>query len=454
MNKCMGIVSGYFRVTCGVFMAVFVCGFYGIASAADDLRLNTMQLELDDLQRQIREVQSLKNQSWLNERRGEEVKALIREVLSDADTRAALLSEEFTCYYDNGFIIRDADTFLLKICSYTQFRYLNNNAPAAADDEEGGFQTRRLALMFSGYIGSPRVSYMIMPTFSRSTGVARFEYAFIKYKVDDIWEVMAGQFKAPFGREWLTSARLQPMVERSYVNSLFTSLYVQGVQATRQGEDTRLRLSLHNGTWGWNTNFDADRTDYAVGVRGDWKIFGNWKQFKDTVGWAGDDGLLLGGALQFDRGETGNGTMTPDILKYTCDISREGDGWNLFAAFTGRQIESNDSPSIIDADQWGAVLQGGIFIIPDKVDLYARYEWVDSDGVAFKQSTGVTTATDDDVAQLITLGTNVFLRGHNTKLSFDVVHAFNGLPHTDTGAGLRASGGPSTTLRSQVQISF
>ncbi len=413
-----------------------------------------MQLELDDLKDQVWQVRAQQEAGWMTERRSEEVKSLIREVLSDADTRAALLTEEFNCYYDNGFIIRDADTFLLKICSYTQFRYLNNNAPGEADDEEGGFQTRRLALMLSGYIGSPRVSFMIMPTFSRTTGVSRLEYVFLKYKVDDRWEVMAGQFKAPFLREWLTSARLQPMIERSYVNSQFTSLYVQGVQATRQDDDTRLRLTLHNGTWGWNTEFDADRTDYALGVRGEWKVFGNWKQFKDTIGWAEDNGLLLGSAVQFDRGETGGGTATPDILKYTCDISKEGNGWNLYAAFTGRHIESNGSASILDAQQWGAVLQGGIFLVPDKVDLYARYEWIDVDGVAFKQSTGVTTATGDDVAQLITMGTNFFLRGHATKLSFDVVHAFNGLPSSDTGAGLRASDGPSTTLRSQVQISF
>jgi phosphate-selective porin OprO and OprP len=431
-----------------------VCGFHGTALAADDPRLDAMQRELNDMESQVRQVQAQQNRSWLNERRALEVKALIREVLSDADARATLMSDELTGYYDKGFILRNNDTFLLKIGSYMQFRYINSSVPGAADDEEGGFQTRRMALILSGYIGSPRVSYMLLPTINRSTGKARFEYAFMKYKVDDRWSVMVGQFKAPFHREWLTSARLQPMVERSYVNSQFTSLYVQGVQASRQGDDTRLRLSLHNGTWGWNTEFDADRTDYALGVRGDWKIFGNWKQFKDIVGWSGDDGLLLGSAIQFDRGETGGGTANPDILKYTGDISREGDGWNLYAAFTGRHIRSNGSPSILDAKQWGAVLQGGVFIIPDKVDLYARYEWIDVDGAAFKQSTGVTTATDNDVAQLVTLGTNFFLRSHQTKLSFDVVYAFNGLPRSDTSTALRASDGPSTTVRSQVMISF
>ncbi len=412
-----------------------------------------MQRELDGLEQEIASLRAGLDGTRLTQRRAEEVKALIHEVLADADTRASLLTEEFTCYYDNGFIFRDNDTFLLKICSYIQFRHIYNSAPEVADDEVGGFQSRRVALMFSGYIGSPRVSYMLMPTFSRSTGEARFEYAFVKYKLDEQWEAMAGQIKAPFDREWLTSSRYQPMIERSYVNSQFTSLYVQGVQMTRQDDGTRLRLSLHNGTWGWNTDFDADRTDFALGARGEWKVFGDWKQFNDILGWSGDDGLLLGAAVQYDHGETG-GTATPDIFKYTADVSREGDGWNLFGAFTARHIESNDTPGILEADQWGALIQGGVFVVPDKLDLYARYEWIDTDGVAFKSSTGVTTATENDAAQLITLGTNWFIRGHKTKLSLDVVHAFNGLPRTDTGSGLRASDGRSTTVRSQVMVSF
>lgn len=423
-------------------------------SGEADPRLEAMQQELSELQAEVRQVHARQSSPWMDERRAEEIKGLIQEVLSDAETRASLLSDELTAYYDGGFIIRDEE-FLLKIGGYIQFRYINNTATQDDDNEEGGFQTRRLALMFSGHIGSPRVSYFLMPTINRTNGKARFENAFVKFKIDDAWNVTAGQFKAPFGREWLVSARFQPMVERSYINALFTSLYVQGVKATRQGEDTRLYLALHNGTWGWNTDFDADNTDYALGARGEWKVCGDWSQFKDQVGWSGDDlGLMLGSALQYDSGETGGVTNTPDILKYTADINLESEGWNIFAAFTGRHIESNGSASIIEADQWGAVLQGGIFVVPDKMDIYARYEWFDVDGVAFKQSTVTTTATDNDVAQLLTVGSNYFLRGHATKFSVDVVYAFDGLPQSDTGAGLRASDGSSTTLRGQFMMSF
>ncbi len=445
----------YFIIVLGGFCIASGTLFIGPAYGADDAaRLQTMQHELDDLRQEILQLSAESEANWLTGRRAEEVRALIHEVLTDADMRASFAGDGMNAGFNKGFFITDGDQFLLKINSYIQLRYIGSNVPDADDDDEGGFQTRRLALMFSGYIGSPRVSYMLLPTINRANGQVRMEYAYMGYKIDDNWGVLAGQIKAPFHREWLTSARLMPMVERSYVNSLFTSLYVQGVQATRRDEDTRLILAIHNGTWGWNTEFTDDRTDYALAARGEWKVYGEWDRFKDITGWAGDHGLLLGSAIEFDRGETGGGTATPDILKHTSDISLEGNGWNLYTAFTGRHIEPNGSADILAADQWGAVLQGGAFIIPDKVDLYARYEWIDVDGVAFSQSTGVTTATDDGVTQLLTLGSNYFLRGHQTKISVDVVHAFDGLPRSDTMTGMRASSGPSTTLRSHLMISF
>jgi len=419
-----------------------------------DPRLGAMQRELDELQQQVRAVRDQQANGWLDGRRAEEVRSLIREVLSDADTRASMLSQDVAGYYDSGFVLRGGDTFLLKVNSYIHFRYLNNNTPGADDDEEGGFQSRDVALLFSGYIGSPRITYLLMPSSKRSDGTGQFEYAYFGYAIDDTWSLLAGQFKAPLQREWLVSGKLQAMLERSYVNSLFSSLYVQGVQATRLDGDTRLLLAVHDGTWSWGTDFADDRTDYALGVRGEWKAAGDWKQFSDTLGWSGDHGVLIGVGYEFDRGETGGGTDTADLHKFTADIGVEGDGWNLFASCSTRRIDANGSPGILQADQWGALIQGGVFIIPDKVDVYARYEWVDADGVAFKPSTGVTTATDNDVAQLVTVGTNYFLRGHDTKLTLDVVYAFDGLPVSDTANALRAGDGPSTTVRGQVTLGF
>ncbi len=405
-----------------------------------DPRLQSMQAELADLQSQLDQVRAHQAEPWMNERRAEEVRGLIEEVLADADTRASLLDEQLHCTYDGGFVIRDNGQFLLKICSYMQFRYLFSHIPDAVDDEESGFTTRRLALIFTGHIGSPKVTYFIMPAVNRADGNVRAELMFIKYQIDDAWSVTAGQIKAPFGKEWQTSARVLPLLERSAIHSTFTSLYVQGVKLVRHGEDTRLALTVHNGAYGWNRDFDADNTDFALGVRGEWKLAGDWAQLKDPHGWAGDGfAMLLGGAVQFDKGETGSGTATPDVLKYTADLSMESDGWHLMGAYTARHIESNGSPNITEADQQGLLVQGGVFIVPDKVDLYSRYEWIDQDNVAYSSSAATSVPGNPNDIQQLTVGTNVFLRGHATKFTFDVIQS------------LEFS---ATTGRAQVMISF
>ena len=55
-----------------------------------------LQSQLATLKARLAELEAKQNGTWLNERRAQEVKSLVREVLSDADTRASLLSDGLT----------------------------------------------------------------------------------------------------------------------------------------------------------------------------------------------------------------------------------------------------------------------------------------------------------------------------------------------------------------------
>lgn len=439
----------------GFWLASGTIGFNSAYGASDDVRLQAMQQELDSLRQQVADVSAQQDEDWLTERRAEEIKGLIHEVLTDADMRASFAEDGLNAGYDGGFYITDGEQFLLKFNSYVQFRYIGNFADDLPNSDVGGFQTRRLGTMFSGYIGQPRITYLLLVTYSRASGDSTVEMAKIGYKFDDTWSVQAGQFKAPFQREWMTSCRKMQAVERSYINFLFTSLYTQGVELTGKGDDTRLILAFTDGSFGWNTDFDADRTEYSFNVRGEWKVIGDWKQFGDTMGWSQDKtGLLIGTSFQYDKGDRNNATELPDVAKYSIDAGLEGTGWNVFAAFTGQHIEGNGAATLEDADQWGFLIQAGVFIIPDKLDIFARGEWAELDGVYFKQSSGTITATDEDDPHLITVGCNYYLNGNAVKLTLDVVHAPRGLPARDSGAGLRASSDDQTAIRAQATVSF
>ena len=74
------------------------------------------------------EVAQLKGDNWITEQRSDEIRAIVQDVLADADTRASLLQSGMTAGYDNGFVIGSPDgNFSLKINGYIQFRWVYSN---------------------------------------------------------------------------------------------------------------------------------------------------------------------------------------------------------------------------------------------------------------------------------------------------------------------------------------
>src|SRR5690606_10621472 len=84
---------------------------------------------------------------------------------------------------------------------------------------------------------------------------------------------------------------------------------------------------------------------------------------------------MVGGAVHWqDGGETFN-TFENEILQYTIDASVEGNGWNLFGTFVGRHVEIDVDPDDIDRDDFGFLVQGGVFVTP-QTELFARWDSV------------------------------------------------------------------------------
>ena len=86
------------RITlAGLYVGALLSRVTGTVSADADV-----QSELSSLKTRIAELEGAQKQSWLNERRAEEVKNLIREVLSDAETRASLLENGMYAGHDGS----------------------------------------------------------------------------------------------------------------------------------------------------------------------------------------------------------------------------------------------------------------------------------------------------------------------------------------------------------------
>ena len=116
--------------------------------------VNSLQHEVDDLK-------AASNDNWLTQKRAEEVRGLVQDVLADADTRASLLENGVTAGWDKGFFIGSADgNWRLNIGGQIQVRFVYNfqdNSPT--DDNRSGFEIRRAKLILTGNVVDPSWTY-------------------------------------------------------------------------------------------------------------------------------------------------------------------------------------------------------------------------------------------------------------------------------------------------------
>ena len=239
----------------------------GGRSANEDLRR-----EITEFKARLAELEAKQNSQWLNQRRSEEIKALVDDVLSDADTRASLLENGVTAGHNGkAFYLASQDgSFLLKINGQIQLRYLARFqdskdsssdgdpledatgilvSPSVEDETETGFVIRRAKLKFSGHIADPKLNYVIQLFVDRKSNSVSSDKIVISYALTDNLTIWGGEDKAPFLREELTSSSRQLAVERTYANELFTLDKVQGVGLKwKANENVKFHVMFNDGS--------------------------------------------------------------------------------------------------------------------------------------------------------------------------------------------------------------
>ncbi|HYE01658.1 MAG TPA: porin, partial [Phycisphaerales bacterium] len=132
----------------------------------------------------------------------DEVRAVVAEMLADAETRSSLLQGGASAGHDGKFFIASNDgNFRLNLGGQIQFRYIINFSDednALTEDEfDTGFQTRRTKLDFTGHVINPNWTYRVLTNFDRANGNAFLEDAFVEYRFASGMRARWGQFKLP-----------------------------------------------------------------------------------------------------------------------------------------------------------------------------------------------------------------------------------------------------------------
>jgi hypothetical protein len=454
-----------------LFLACLLAGACGSFAHAESM---DVQAELRELKAQVAELRAQASDSWMSRRRAEEVKALIGEVLADADTRASMAGDGVTAGWDNNFFLASEDgRFLLILNGEFQTRYIFNSLEDdddTTDDNVGGFQQKRTRLSFKGHLYDPRLEYKIRGGFGSSGDSFNLEVGFAKYHVTDDFYVRAGQFKGRFLREEQIGPFKQMAVERSNVNEFFTLDYTRGVEVGGDGAAFNWSALLYGGRENDRVDWDVDGIEYAAAGRAEVLLAGSMDQFKsELIGWSGSEfGLMLGAGVDYEKMEVGTSTNTIDrFWQWTADVNVQLYPFSFFAAVVGREIDqvSGDDPS-----QLGVVAQGNVFLVPDKWDVFVRYEWIDHDGVGealrgssspydFGYSPSVIASDREDEIDIWTFGTNYYLHGHQSKATVDFVWAPDGVIRGEPGSGVIGRSGAGENddqyvVRAQYQLVF
>ncbi|MFO1092292.1 MAG: hypothetical protein U0992_03130 [Planctomycetaceae bacterium] len=329
--------------------------------------------------------------------------------------------DAFRVGYDNGFVIAardpDEDPFSLKINSQNMFR-LNEFVPAAAHwidsagnrnpiSDSNNFQIPRGRLIFSGNVFDPNLSYLLSFDYntvnSNPIGFRAYE---LSYQFSRAFAVHVGQNKVPGTREWLESA-FAPLEgpDRSMATTFFRPSLSQGIWLTGEPMDgVHYYAMMSNGfntlnlrpnqlnnhfCWSGSTWYEpwgdfgrgyADLEDHDEPV----VRLGASYTFALGNGSQSDSDAVENSAIRLTDGTliTQPGAFAPGVTLTSYDISLAAidlafkyqglslsTEWHLQDLFGLRGTGPLPISSTVAT---GGFVQGGCFIIPQKVELYTR----------------------------------------------------------------------------------
>ena len=371
-----------------------------------------VQAQIEALQAEVAQLRAEQDQGWLNERRAEEVKSLVREVLADAETRASLMEEGLVAGHDGShfFLASPDDAFLMEIAGQLQFRYIYNTQDDR-DEDVRGFQLRRTKINFSGYIADPKLGYDLTLAVNRDDGAVEVEDAVISYAVTENLEVLAGQFKLPFLRQELISSKRQLAADRALATEYFTLDRSQQVQLAYGSEAFKLFGAFSDGGDESYDEFTETDTEYAFTGRLDVKLSGEWDQAKDTTAWEKDDamGLFLGAAAHYEATDEEAGNDFGDTFAWTADALWNAYPFGVMGAVMGAHSDPDTGEG---ADAYGVVVEGGVHVT-EQFEPFARWNWIDADGAELSE------------LQAATVGFNYYFRKHRAKFTLDAVWLYD-----------------------------
>ena len=437
--------------------------------------VEALRVELDDVRARNAELTArldARDHAWLDASRTEEIRGIVQDVLADSHYRTSLQDSGAMAGYTSGkgFMLASQDGgFTMRISGQLQTRWVmshvGDESTADSNQTDWGFQVRRAKVKFKGNVVDKTWRYTINGAFG-SSGTFAFEEAMITHDVNDNLSVSIGQYKAPWTREELVSSSRQLAVERSLVNEYFNADRGVGLDVKYVTDDWSLQGAYNNGvktaytgSIGRNTSSANNPTKWAVQGRFQYKLSGDWGDFKSfTSSLDDDEAVMIGfaGMAQSWNGQLdGAASDAASVWGVTADLSAKFAGISLFGAVIYQSFDAGDDAE--NANPWGVVAQAG-YSLTDQWEVFGRFSWANNKGVVDANAFGANPTQGEAKLTVLTVGANYFI---NSKVKFTVDWGINLNDSLDGDWVSQSSNGWRETqsadewvLRAQLQLLF
>lgn len=392
--------------------------------------------------------------------------------------------------YSNGFLIASPNVgsipinqfpFSMRVNGWMQLRH-------AAFDSDGPNRSRntlsleRIRLGFDGHAYTPDLRYtLVLDANSDSAAEVSFLDAFFSYDFGcSMFDLRpgtlgfrAGKWKSPFSRSREESARRFQFTERSVANLFFDVGRSTGVSIFGEAEvynmPARFEVALTNGiNSGRDATISAEDLDrnFAWSGRASIDPLGPFTPGESDLSWSPESILRLGagvagtrldreGNVEFARprvvssGERLSdllpGTVgSYDFLMFTIDGHWKVRGFSFIAEYHWRTLYDFTDGAVPTLADTGLVLQTGYFVIPEKLELLARWSKITGDSG--------TLGNEFQTTNEIGTGFAWFIRNQDVKFTVDLSW-IDGVPVNSPRLSL-LPGDDGLLLRSQLQFGF
>ncbi|ACM18644.1 phosphate-selective outer membrane channel [Geotalea daltonii FRC-32] len=358
-------------------------------------------------------------------------------VITEEDYKEVTRSKALNYKPGKGFTLTSADEkFQLSLGGRLQTRYTFTDADDNGTSRDSNkFEVKRMKFWLNGYAYTKDLTYLLQVDFVQGGSSKLLDHAYLNYRFVDEAQVLAGQTKVPFGRQWLNSSGSQQFVDRSTASDMFRPGYEAGVKVhgAVAGGIATYELGYYGGA-GQSTFRTSNDNAYAARItanpfgkmayaEGDLdqsekpllsvgaNYYRNTLQKSTATAFETNNVTLAGstGWLGKGIGTFANGEKI-DINGYGVDAAFKWLGASTQAEYLLGQADGHTSDKTLRAH--GFYAQAGYCIIPRKLELAFRYSFVDPNR---------DKANDQ---QVDTQGAiSYYFNKHNLKLQGDVTNS-------------------------------